>query len=341
MLKTGITCRECNNSFHFRCAKIDSSVKENNEFTTSWNCIQCCLKNSGKITNAKSCDCKCEFSAFVEDLIREIQCLKAEVTSLNKKVNEIDRQCLLNGSRPKSKTKECFPTIVTQNRYQILDEIPMAEVAALKSVQTKNNRSNCKKIASDNFKKRQVPNSCINANLVSEHKQIVQCNDSEVRERNDSVIHENVCKKLFQNGSRSEKNQKYKKGRILIYGDSHGREIAQNIVNIQDDFTTVAHIQPGAPLSAVVKPCVQDSESFSANDYVVIIGGTNDVAKNQANDAIRHMKITLVSEQKNCCLTDDSTTTSGCTSCISHTTTTNRLTSPTSATDQHTNVLAI
>lgn len=280
VLKTGITCKVCNHSYHFRCAKIDASVKENNEFMTSWSCTQCCLKSSGKTANTNNWNCKCELSILVKDLISEIQCLKVEVSLLNKRVSENDQQHLMN-CRPKSKTPEIFPTFITNNKYQALDQI--VEEVTLKPTQIENNLSICKK-SDSNMSKKQVINPCAS---VSECKQTrpIQRNDSEIRQIT-------YMKPPKVNKRRSEK-QKRKKGRILIYGDSHGRGIAQNIVNMQDDFEAVAHIQPGAPLSAVATPCVRDSESFSVSDSVVIIGGTNDVAKNQANDAIRHMKTTL------------------------------------------------
>lgn len=82
------------------------------------------------------------------------------------------------------------------------------------------------------------------------------------------------------NKSPAQQRQKVKnKPKVLVIGDSHGREIAEKVnEKTMSDLQTTGWIKPGAPL-AHFQPLFDSAEIGKLNnkDFVVLFGASKDV----------------------------------------------------------------
>lgn len=98
-------------------------------------------------------------------------------------------------------------------------------------------------------------------------------------------------KKVIYAENVSKKVRKEKK--VKLFGDSHGRGLSTNLSELRGDSEVSGFIKPGAPLSEVVKPLLKNADKLSSNDVTIIIGGSNDVARNEGHQAASALKKTL------------------------------------------------
>lgn len=76
------------------------------------------------------------------------------------------------------------------------------------------------------------------------------------------------------------------KNRLSIIADSQGRQLAGYLDNHVGGETSVfGHIQPGAPFEAVMTSAIKEikSKQFSDSDFVIVIGGTNNITNTHFN----------------------------------------------------------
>uniref|UniRef100_A0A1B6MUX1 SGNH hydrolase-type esterase domain-containing protein n=1 Tax=Graphocephala atropunctata TaxID=36148 RepID=A0A1B6MUX1_9HEMI len=83
------------------------------------------------------------------------------------------------------------------------------------------------------------------------------------------------------------------KNKLLICSDSHGRNIAWNINNIQNSFEAVGYVKPGGGSEQVLSTLNFDKEKIKNEDVLVLMCGANDVAKNEAQRAVSNITKTL------------------------------------------------
>ncbi|KAG8246681.1 hypothetical protein J6590_078884 [Homalodisca vitripennis] len=76
--------------------------------------------------------------------------------------------------------------------------------------------------------------------------------------------------------------------KVLILSDSHGKNLFRGVQSRSFGNVTVI-TRPGAPLQHVTGDIEQLTHGFTANDYVVVIGGTNDVGKKQPNSIVNQL----------------------------------------------------
>lgn len=78
------------------------------------------------------------------------------------------------------------------------------------------------------------------------------------------------------NDCKNSTNQLTKK-RVLILADQQGKDI-RNIIQklVGDEYTVVCHWKTNARIKDIVKSCINEIKSFTNNDIVILIGGTND-----------------------------------------------------------------
>jgi hypothetical protein len=83
-----------------------------------------------------------------------------------------------------------------------------------------------------------------------------------------------------------------KRHRIVIIGDSHGRECASKIShNLYSDFEVQGIIKPNADLiMAITNTVKEEIKLLTKNDVVVIWGGTRDVGRNETSDGLKQLK---------------------------------------------------
>lgn len=80
---------------------------------------------------------------------------------------------------------------------------------------------------------------------------------------------------------------------VLVLADSQGRNLAKHIVNMwpSNDNTGVSSIfKPNAPFSEVGKNVKKHTEFFNKNDYLVILGGSNNVIERNDKKIIGEVK---------------------------------------------------
>ena len=76
----------------------------------------------------------------------------------------------------------------------------------------------------------------------------------------------------------------------MIIGDSHARLWTQNIKSqIKKNFHIQGLVKPGAGADILVTTAQSDITSQSKNDVVVVCVGANDIAKNNAKTALKHI----------------------------------------------------
>lgn len=82
------------------------------------------------------------------------------------------------------------------------------------------------------------------------------------------------------NQTKSVMNQhSHNKSKILVLSDSQGRNLHHYIQNITEDYEVCVHCKPGARLKDIVRDSKCFIEDCSTNDFVVLLGGTNDIGK--------------------------------------------------------------
>lgn len=87
-------------------------------------------------------------------------------------------------------------------------------------------------------------------------------------------------------------------GKLLIVGDSHGRGLSNKLQNKPSNMSVSGFTKPGATLEQVTETCLPFGRELSAKDVVLIIAGTNDVARNEAPQALRTLRKVLSNLQR-------------------------------------------
>lgn len=78
---------------------------------------------------------------------------------------------------------------------------------------------------------------------------------------------------------------------IHIIGDSHSRGLANILRQESPTLQVTANVYPGAPLDFLMTKIMESSTNYKTNDALLIIGGTNDISKN--NYTIDNIKFKL------------------------------------------------
>ena len=78
---------------------------------------------------------------------------------------------------------------------------------------------------------------------------------------------------------------------MLIIGDSHTRLCATNVKSeIKGNYDIQGLVKPGAGAGILVNTAKSDITNLTKNDVVIFCGGANDVAKNNSETALRHIR---------------------------------------------------
>lgn len=200
--------------------------------------------------------------SIVEILQREIdnmssvppQCLRCFPPLQNKDYRSFPKRKGHIPSREASKQltrREMVVTVPCENRYSILDAVE-EDIRRDKEEDERNTRPHCRP-----------------------HKQ----RSGTKRKKGQFFQEENTLK---QKGAKSGKDQRNK---ILILGDSHARGLAEGIGDrLGSKFRVVSIVKPNARFDDVVIDVEKLCSSYNENDYVVIIGGTNNFNHNRINN---------------------------------------------------------
>ena len=81
-----------------------------------------------------------------------------------------------------------------------------------------------------------------------------------------------------------------RKHKVLIISDSHMRGCADKIADLLGNtYSVTSIIKPNARLSAITSSLKREIESLTQKDFVIICGGTNDVARNETTLGLRNL----------------------------------------------------
>lgn len=86
--------------------------------------------------------------------------------------------------------------------------------------------------------------------------------------------------------------QKEKK-KILVCADSHGRDLAWNINQIQNTHDDVGFVRPGGYCSQILNSFIIEQENLQEDDALVLFCGSNDLGANRSVEAINNITSTL------------------------------------------------
>jgi capsular polysaccharide biosynthesis protein len=86
--------------------------------------------------------------------------------------------------------------------------------------------------------------------------------------------------------------------KIILMGDSHMKGYASKLSNRLDrKFEVMGTVMPGARTQNIVQLCEQEVNSLTGDD-MILWGGSNDVAKNETMNGLRHLR-KFISRKKN------------------------------------------
>ncbi|KAG8312014.1 hypothetical protein J6590_031477 [Homalodisca vitripennis] len=81
--------------------------------------------------------------------------------------------------------------------------------------------------------------------------------------------------------------------KILLCADSHGRDLTWNLNKLIKTHQTVGFVAPSGRAKQILNPINIQGEKLDEKDILVVFCGTNDVSRNEANEAINIIKDTL------------------------------------------------
>ena len=82
-----------------------------------------------------------------------------------------------------------------------------------------------------------------------------------------------------------------KKKKIVIVGDIHAKGYESEISNnLDNNFEVIGTVIPGARLGNITKLANGETRSLGKSDAVIMIGGANDINKNETNIGLAHLK---------------------------------------------------
>ncbi|KAG8282598.1 hypothetical protein J6590_033302 [Homalodisca vitripennis] len=83
------------------------------------------------------------------------------------------------------------------------------------------------------------------------------------------------------------------KRNLLICADSHGRDLAWHLNAVQGTHEAVGFVRPGGLTEDILKVINVKEDNLSKSDTLVVVCGSNDVAKNEADNFLEILHKTL------------------------------------------------
>lgn len=107
----------------------------------------------------------------------------------------------------------------------------------------------------------------------------------------DNVLHDQENLPTYGKKVIGKRNIMRKVSRVIIIGDSHARGMTTELQHrLKESFDVLGIVKPGSRIKEITNTLNLTINSFS-NKYVCIIwGGSRDVAKNESENGLRHLK---------------------------------------------------
>jgi hypothetical protein len=90
--------------------------------------------------------------------------------------------------------------------------------------------------------------------------------------------------------AKKRQNLQKKKPKIVVVGDSHTRGTTGELRhNFGSAFEVIGYVKPGSSMKVVTDTARKEITTLTKEDMVVLWGGANDIAKNEANNSLTHI----------------------------------------------------
>lgn len=305
-----ILCKNnCLKWYHISCTKLTKSdIKEIKKSNMEWSCNKCMTHNIASnsqeddqesITDSETTETEIEINNAIREQLQSsdflIKTLNNDLIKANQEIKQLmdDKNQLQNLLLIKEeeivkmemklkeitqRSEETFATVTKKNlkcQRNSLSTVHSASwLSPLKSkAQTK--KSNCVKLYNEN--------------------KIVTKNRFDVLSAKDESHKECV----------DDQELKTSKQKILICGDSHGKDLAWYIDSLESSVESIGFIKPGGRTKQVLDMENINAEHLTEKDFLVIVSGTNDVAKNESHEVVSSITETLTQvKNKNVILVD-------------------------------------
>lgn len=257
-IKTGIFCSQCTKVYHIRCARIDPVIKDNEELLADWTCDLCSLSHARN-----------GFTDRDEEQQRLIENLMAENRTLKEIIECLKRDMKALENRVSSNIMGCRPAIDTNVNAGNVERFTTSE------------------------RWRRPKRSAFSKDHRNENGIIPLSNrftPLQIMEEPNLKQNQVVTTQKYQLPKR-----KYD-GRIQLYADSHGRGLATRLKTPKHDKIGV--VKPGAPSDIVLRDVASNCESLGSEDCVVLMCGTNDIARNESSKVVENLDSVLMQLKK-------------------------------------------
>lgn len=271
-VKNGVLCDECDSWHHFRCAEVDKdSLPDENSV---WNCPSCSNKGTMAIGDGASGVVETlknerdSLSTIVTQLEQDIQQLKSENQLLKRMIEESDREVsskFMNRPTPDQprpnmcKSPRGWESITSKN-------------GGWETITTSKNKP---------------PNMTLNQTIPLQNKYAILSELENKDTDRPSSLNEPNSKSLYELAKRKAAKGKPKPNKLKMFADSHGRGVASILTHgkCKKDFEIESVVKPNATFGTVVESVLTNCEDFGPNDFVVLMGGANDVYRNKTDEA--------------------------------------------------------
>lgn len=84
--------------------------------------------------------------------------------------------------------------------------------------------------------------------------------------------------------NRVQGENKRRKGRVLLLTSSHGRGCSDLLdKSLKQNYDVQCFFKPSAPINAIVESVREQTKDFGTNDYLIVLGGTNNITEPNMN----------------------------------------------------------
>lgn len=289
IVRNGILCDMCDLWHHFRCASVEESnlPEENSE----WKCPKCCETKTTNMasSNVSSLDSSVNADmllTIINELKEDNVLLKEEIMRLKKNCEDADLELSKQIAAKEDTSRTHASTIVDKPNSISSSNRRWEPVPSTKSF--KHNYASFPYLISSPIPFHKNKFAVLSPDEDNDCKASRPSDDSNNTTYNTSV--KPIIKKQKVTRGYAQKNHK-----IKLYCDSHGRALSSLISEnkIGSKCKIEAWVKPSATFAAVTSEVEKEAAEMTEKDFVVIIGGANDVYRNETIRATSSLKQTL------------------------------------------------
>ncbi|KAG8310248.1 hypothetical protein J6590_067533 [Homalodisca vitripennis] len=300
----------CSKWFHLKCTDLkQEGFKQIEKHNTLWFCNECNLINLSYKEDQDVENINEDLTSEIENLNEVIKTLNEELTFAKEEITELRS----HSSRLEILVleKEEKNLLLERKLKALLDQMNVnvgkewqserKSLPLVKNIQTPHNTpvatsekelfSNVvsKNIRNPSKGKMHIKKQPLSTISTFNYYEVLSSDTDDYEDELQNIDAENVQVKV-QNIVTKKK--------LLLCSDSHGRDVAWNINNIQNSFEAIGYVKPGGKSEQVLNMINFEKENCSNDDVLVLMCGANDVAKNESQVAINN--ITKALEMAKC-----------------------------------------